>query len=246
MRRAHCGRKGTDGFCQLRPRRHYIWPLQVVQVQSLFLLSLGAWQFFTVSKIHSRYECNNVYILPTHVNSGWGAYNYSNLFHDLPSSLGHTSHLQHCSELQHDLYVVFPWLIFQCPEVLEISLGLNNQVISVYFISLKMKRFKEVCDHREGKTLFSRLIFASVDDKICSVASCVHQYPQFNPPFYRFVTHILHHVGMRLTFHHAFICQCSNAGVVDSMWNSWQSMNGWSFLKLLVYNTAWNSNMICT
>ena len=134
MRRAHCGRKGTDGFCQLCPWRHYIWQLQVLQVQSLFLLSLGAWQFFTVSKTHSRYKCNNVFILPTHVNSGWGVYNYSNLFHDLPSSLGHTSHLQHYSELQHDLYVVFPWLIFQCPEVLEISLGLNNQVISVYRI----------------------------------------------------------------------------------------------------------------
>ena len=32
------------------------------------------------------------------------------------------------------------------------------------------------------KVMFSRLIFASVDDKICSVASGVRQYPQFNPP----------------------------------------------------------------
>ena len=36
------------------------------------------------------------------------------------------SHLQHCPELQHDLYVVFPWLVFQHPEVLEISLGSNK------------------------------------------------------------------------------------------------------------------------
>ena len=58
-----------------------------------------------------------------------------------------------------------------------------------------MKQFKEICDHCEGETLFSRLIFASVDDEIYRLASGICQYPQFNPPFYRFVTHILHYVG---------------------------------------------------